>query len=471
MATENSINSSFHPGDNDQVSPVMIPYQPVNVNEDLTWVDQTNIQPGISMPNPIEKLSPGIPFPIPSDRLVSIDSLNQTINLDPENHNSSLKYLMSNDQDLSVVLTQYDKRSGKCQGCCKCGCCKQDTFEHPEKLIAGTVDNPLYDITSWEGSKSGDVANYLGFREQRNLEATEAELNKLKKTKIKKKHFLDYFCRFGYKSEAEALHWKKERSFASTYMAQKMKEKLMVDSFRDMWKKAHNLNEADTIFKNEKSDLDGNGIRKGWNNNDLASMADSQSTKVIGRAQLCPFEFVQTHRQVIRGNKKSTKLYLEHTATYNLEHRIYQCDNKGQPYYLQYRIRAVQDFPTAEQNYKEVQPEKVEGDNNDGKTAQKPQDMKGMGEVYFVILDGLLHLPISENSVLGSAVMQSGSNKMVIKFPREANEDDRIRLFSSLVMLENFMRSRSYRKKEEINCDIGCDCSCCYACKSLCTIM
>ena len=114
--------------------------------------------------------------------------------------------------------------------------------------------------------------------------------------------------------------------------------------------------------------------------------------------------------------------------------------------------------------------EKVEGDDKN-ETTEKPQDMKGMGEVYFVILDGLLHLPIGEHSVLGSAVMQSGSNKMAIKFPKEANEDDRIRLFSSLVMLENFMRSRSERKKKEkVWCSRN-DFSMCYACKSLCTIM
>ena len=408
-------------------------YQPQMVNA-TTWVNPHNIQPGISMPNPVPGLGPGIPFSIPENRLVSIDSLNQPIN--PVNAESALNYLMSNEQDLCVILTQYDRQAG----CCESG----DTFEAPEKLIAGSVQTPLYDITSWESTKRGKIQNYIGFREKKHVASTDQELAKLKDSKAPL--FLSHFCGFAYKSEKEALHWNKYKTFNCTYMDEGQTNFQMVESFRKMWDKAHNLDFADSIIKN--TDLDANGIRAGWdlNNKDLLVKKESN---VIGRALIVPFEFSQTHkkRRKVTKTKNSRRVtyHMDHWATYNLELRIYQCQEDGKPVQIQYRVRAVLPFPNAEQQYQEIQPENEE---------TKPEDMKGTGEVYFAILDGLIDQPVGEHSVLGSVVMQSGSNKMVIKFPQEANEDDRIRLFSSLVMLENFMRSRSDRAGACCRCNL-----------------
>ena len=389
-----------------------------------TWEDSFNFQPGVSMPDPIPKLNPGLPFPIPKDRLVSNESLSEPIH-SVNAEDSALAYLMSNQQDFCVILTQCDKQTDSF--CCNCG----DTFETPEKLIAGSVQTPLYDITSWEDVKHGNVANYIGFREKRHVLATDQELSKLKDSKASL--FLTHFCGFAYKSEKEGSNWKRTNTFSCTYMNEIETNNQMIKSFKNIWNQAHSLDSADFIIK--ATDLDGNGIRVGWdpNNKDLS---ETDAPNVIGRALMVPFEFSETHRRRRQKAEHSTSYWMDHSAIYNLELRIYQCDESGKPDQIQYRVRAVSSFPEAEQSYQEVQSK-----NNE----VKPEDMKGTDEVYFAILDGSVHLPIEEHSVLGSVVMQSGSNRMVIKFPKEANEDDRIRLFTSLVMLENFMRSRTAR--------------------------
>ena len=305
-----------------QHNPIMNQYQPQAVNLITpTWVNPHNIQPGVSMPNPVLELSPGLPCSIPENRMVSIASLDQPIN--PVNAESALNYLMSNEQDLCVILTQYDRQAG----CCESG----DTFEAPEKLVAGSVQTPLYDITSWESTKRGKIQNYIGFREKKHVASTDQELAKFKD--FKAPLFLSHFCGFAYKSEKEALHWQKYKTFNCTYMDEGQTTLQMVESFKKMWNKAHDLESADFIIKN--TDLDANGIRSGWdlNNKDLLVKKESN---VIGRALIVPFEFSEMHkrrRQVTKRKDRPAKVsyHMDHWATYNLELRIYQCQENGKP--------------------------------------------------------------------------------------------------------------------------------------------
>ena len=399
-------------------NPIAIQNQVLPVGN-VTWVDPTDIRPGYSMPNPVPSLSPGINFQIPADKMVSIHALNQTSI--PENN--ARDYLMSNDQDFCVILTKYDKAYSLMDSLL---CREIDTFHSPEKLVGGSVQKPLFDITSWEEKNNGGYRNFFSFRDQ--TFANKGASNS--------KNLLDNMSWFNYQSLFEAIHWSHSDSFVCTYMSSDDINRRMIDQFRKWWNNAHIIDEADHIYKNQNLNGDGTGTGTSSKGPGIA----------IGRAIMVPYEFKESHRRRHsrvkrrRGDMEyyEDRYHLDHTAEYNLECRIYSTNSIGNAETLLYRIRAVTDYPTAEKNYLELQPE--EGSDI------KPEDMKGEEDVYFVILDGNVEQPVGPHSVLGSAVMQSCSNKMVIKFPVAADEDDRIRLFSSLTMLENFMRSRSCRK-------------------------
>ena len=207
----------------------------------------------------------------------------------------------------------------------------------------------------------------------------------------------------------------------------------MIASYRQMWDDAHKMSNADVIYKVDKNDMN--------------------SKKIIGKTLISPFEFMEendTRKDVNSVTNQSrfgntttttttttTTFFLDHAATFNMECRIFNSEENStdDPTQIQYRIRAITDYPSAEKSYKE--PGKKE---NGQKALRTP--------VTFAILDGKLTEEITSDSILGSAVMESYSNQMAIKFPNEAKENDRVRLFASLVMLENFMRSRSFRDEK-----------------------
>ena len=419
----------------------MNPQFVVNCMHPFIDVDADDYVPGISMPRPVENLSRGVPatVSIPTDKLASIENLK---NLELPHNLTALDYLMSNDLNVGVHVTKYGKKyklfdlAKFLKGAIiSCGCNGpstqvHDTSKSPEKLIAGNQKNhPLFDISSWETSenpKPNPIAttkkieihpdgryvgqkfnNYFSFRQHGS--GAENEL-------------------FGYQSEFEPYHWYKPSTFECAEMNNPMVESTLIDSYREMWDEAHKISNASTIYKIE-------GIDK----------------ITIGKTLITPFEFIASPFDIrktsdtkkwsianIKWKTTTIDFFFDHAATFNMECRIFNSEH-GESLDLnriQYRIRAVTDYPTAVKNYSKIG---IDAKND------KYKQSKANNIISFAIIDGNLTEPITAKSILGSAVMQSDSKIMAIKFPEEAGENDRIRLFTSLVMLENLMRTRSYR--------------------------
>ena len=388
-------------------------------NGRIGMIDSSSYVPGVSMPNPVENLSKGVSVPIPSDRLASIESLK----LDVVTENpTALEYLMSNERDFCVRVTKYDKPydiSFKGLGVknpIDIPIKQHDTSKNPEKLLAGPQKMPLFDIASWETSENLKPNPYETMRR--------GQLHP--KGGYDGQKFNNFFTfreygkneLFGYQSKFESHHWFKTKTFECADMMASMVEEKLIASYRQMWDDVHQMSNADVIYKIDQNDMN--------------------SEKIIGKTLIAPFEFMEendTRKENISINRFTSQV--DHEATFNMECRIFNSEENStdDPTQIQYRIRAITDYPSAEKSYKE--PGKKE---NGQKELRTP--------VTFAILNGKLAEEITSESILGSAVMESYSNQMVIKFPNEAEENDRIRLFASLVMLENFMRSRSFRDEK-----------------------
>ena len=409
-------------------------------NGRIGMIDPSSYVPGVSMPNPVENLSKGVSIPIPSDRLASIESLK----LDVVTGNpTALDYLMSNEGDFCVKVTKYDEpyeiwdtkkfihSTFSTCGFRASATKHHDTSKNPEKLIAGPQKMPLFDITSWETSEHLKPNPYKTMRRGQLHPKASYDCQKFNNFFTFREYGKNEL--FGYQSKFESHHWFKASTFECADMMGSMVTEKMIASYRQMWDDAHKMSNADVIYKVDKNDMN--------------------SKKIIGKTLISPFEFMEendTRKDVNSVTNQSrfgntttttttttTTFFLDHAATFNMECRIFNSEENStdDPTQIQYRIRAITDYPSAEKSYKE--PGKKE---NGQKALRTP--------VTFAILDGKLTEEITSDSILGSAVMESYSNQMAIKFPNEAKENDRVRLFASLVMLENFMRSRSFRDEK-----------------------
>ena len=401
-------------------------------NGRIGMTDSSSYVPGVSMPNPVENLSRGVSIPIPTDRLASIESLK----LDVVTENpTALEYLMSNERDFCVRVTKYDEpyeiwdtKKFILSSMLTCGIRASsikhhDTTKNPEKLMAGPQKMPLFDIASWETSENLKPNPYKTMRRGQLHPKGGYDGQKFKNFFTFREYGKNEL--FGYQSKFESHHWFKTKTFECADMMASMVEEKLIASYRQMWDDVHKMSNADVVYKIDKNDMN--------------------SKKIIGKTLIAPFEFMEendTRKDVNTsqsGNTRTTTttFFLDHAATFNMECRIFNSEENStdDPTQIQYRIRAITDYPSAEKSYKE--PGKKE---NGKKELRTP--------VTFAILNGKLTEEITSESILGSAVMESYSNQMVIKFPDEAKENDRIRLFASLVMLENFLRSRSFRDEK-----------------------
>ena len=363
----------------------------------------------------ISQLNPGFPYNIPAEKLASINSLNSSLKT-----HDAIDYLMSNNQDFCVILTQYDVQPNFFEKLKSKQIRSQQGFEKPEKLIAGTIEKPLFSINSWESENtvSNGFENYFSIRESSCVNPNEILKGK------NPRYFLSYDSWYHYESLNEPPHWKYSDHFNCTNMSDAEMHEGMMARHRSQWNQCHNFEVcADRIMK------------KG---------------SIIGRGMIVPFELKVSHykRKEVRKVEKSHNHYevfesisCYYDGTYNMEGWVF---TKDSPDALKYRIRAVSDFPTAENNYVEVQPENA--------LDKKPWEQAGICDVLFVILDGNLEQPVGPYSILGSIIMQSGSNKMVIKFPEDADQEERMCLFSFSLYFENFMRSKSYRWNHSGEC-------------------